>query len=492
MIGLGLNLGVGIGGAPSKLDAAKVALLGDSLIGLTWQGIIPDSLTQNGATFSIADLGAGKAHGLLEGGKIFGITYNDPANDGTRTVTTWTDALTATGTSPASVAGGLFHNLQRYGDWGSWASMWNGLSGWPVDYVVAAIGGALASQLPTWISTHVTPTNAGWVFLSAGRNDVEGADSAATIYGYLNAAVTTLRGQGRNVVICTIPPNDTAGAVRTKLEAVNTSIRAMTFSSSLVLLDVYNELDDGASGQLANGFMPTDSVGGTNIHPSPYGCYLVALAAQTALSGRFAPRNVLPTGLESASLQIVTNPTLTGTSGSTSGAGIANPGGTGVASNWTVVGSAAAVTGTCSKEARGDYGSNQVVTSVVSTVAGQSLRIESSSAHASFNAGDTIYGVAEISIAGMSAIRRLQLSVFATDVDASLNTAPAPAAAWGFATDAHTTALQSQVDKTVIVRTGNIRLTNAVSALTLSAALVFSGVNAAGTFKVGRAGIFKV
>lgn len=484
MIGIGINIGVGVGGGGpaggSTLDATKVALLGDSFVALAYQNVNTTFWGDDGATGWDMTVDAG--HALLEGGRFFGTNIFDPTVTGVRTVETFTD-VTVVGGQPyaADVLGTNFAHLQRHHDWGSWVNYWNALEGWPVDYVMAGIGGARAANLDKWISEHVVPSDAAWVILSAGHNDIVGDGASDTaVIGYLDAALADLVAAGRKVVICTIPPFSSASSERTYIEAVNTHIRGLSFGANLVLLDVYAELDDGAGGQGANMFTDT-------IHPSPLGCMAIATAAQTALAGIFADRDILPTV---AAPGIVTNPTLTGTGG-TIGTGTWTN--TTVADNWTLQSNNASVSGTLSKETRGDgHGDNQVVSSIAGKDANRNIRLTSASAHTAFNAGDRVYGVAEVTIESMADMRYLRLAILAVDADSSLNTSASPAAAFGYSTNAHAAAEVSNANRTMVLKTGEITLANAVTNLQLEASLWFAGPTAGGTFKVGRATIMKV
>lgn len=74
--------------------------------------------------------------------------------------------------------------------------------------------------------------------LLIGTNDLKNGTSAATIYGYITTAITTLQGYGYKVIVCTVLPRADAGLpgdYATQFANLNTSINTNTAGAEYVV-----------------------------------------------------------------------------------------------------------------------------------------------------------------------------------------------------------------------------------------------------------------
>lgn len=156
-----------------------------------------------------------------------------------------------------------------------------------------------------------------WVLLRAGTNGPGGGDFS-TKYAQL---VDNFVNAGLNVVCCQIPPGSSGGTTKQTYNAAIQSICAARPLTTLWVPDGTNAAD-GTYTELSG--MTVDG-----IHPSPLGAYTIGKLQATYLDDRMSvdPRVVDSTG---AAAQWLTNPLMSGTSGTKSG-------GTGtVPSSWSV------------------------------------------------------------------------------------------------------------------------------------------------------------
>jgi len=211
--------------------------------------------------------------------------------------------------------------------------------------------GVFGSTSDTFVSrfdTNIKPLNPGWVILTSPcSNDVASSATAATIQSRLTQYMDKCAAIGARLVICTIPPrNALTTAQRNVMSAVNRWIREQgQVRRGVYVVDAWQLLVDPANGGLRTG------VASDGIHMNGLGAQRVGAAIANVINAVTPPVDVLGWGEDTELQAVMTNPNLTGTTG-TLGNSVTGS----VATGWTVGSiTGAAVTAVASKVARTDF-----------------------------------------------------------------------------------------------------------------------------------------
>lgn len=482
------------------------AILGDSMVAYSHDDLFGNfgtslsTFTASGGVITLDHTADEYAHLLLPGSKIHGFRSTDSRWNATWEIASVTDqyiaAITAAGVPDGSlpyttwVGGDMqwqYQALTRRQLWGGYVQGYMAVAGQPADLVtVAAYGGATTqNMIDNDFVSELAGSSAAVVFVSCGGNDIywTPSETAADIATRALAIIDAIRATGRSVVYNYVRKwTGMDAGMETRLNALN-ALLVTAFASRA---NVY-PID-------ATAILPTDvsdpelTVDGT--HFSPRGALLLGAGMVTPLAGLFPARTILPVA---ASTIVSSNPTFTGTGG-TKGTGVTGT----VADGWTVSrnGTSSAVASLVSR-ADGHGSDQQIVATPNGAVNTEWVRLVStSSMHAGVSAGDEIYGVCEVALSGQAQVWKLQAGFDITMGGVTLTAEKG--ATWG-----HYPALDTanftkekwhQGNRTLTIRTPNMKCPSAPSNLKFSVKLHFDGTGATAgqTIKIGRAAVFKV
>jgi lysophospholipase L1-like esterase len=211
--------------------------------------------------------------------------------------------------------------------------------------------GVFGTTSDTFVSrfdANIAPLNPGWVILtSPASNDIASSATAATIQTRLAAYMDKCAAIGARLIICTIPPrNALSTAQRNVMVQVNRWLRETVGQGrrGVYLVDAWQLLIDPANGGLRAG---TASDG---IHMNGLGAQRIGAAIASIINTYAPPVDVLGWGEDLDLTAVMTNPNMTGTTGTLSNSITGT-----VATGWAVGSiTGAAVTAVASKVARTD------------------------------------------------------------------------------------------------------------------------------------------
>jgi lysophospholipase L1-like esterase len=290
--------------------------------------------------------------------------------------------------------------------WQEWTNTILGRRFEPVTYY--AVSGKRADemvteQLPQVIAQSPRP---GYCTVLAGTNDVFANRTEAQIRADLTSIIEGLITAGIRPIVGTIlPRTGLTGAQNTVLVKVNDWLRRYCPTVGAILIDWYGALSDSVGAPKANALYD-----GT--HPSIVGAVYMARVAAAALSPHIPAVNRLPmSNLESPSPNLLTNPVMTGTSGTKWDAGITGN----VASNWIARFPSGAGTAVASKVARTDNVPGEW--QQIAQSAGTGVQVYQSVTDTSrFAAGDQLYALVELECdSDLSGATDLQVFIQATN-----------------------------------------------------------------------------
>lgn len=217
-----------------------------------------------------------------------------------------------------------------HGFW-TWAAP---ILGQRMDVIQAGIQGQSSYEMLARFQTDVINTNASWLHLLAGTNDVvrfwnfggNAIDSLSSTQANITAMLDMAQAAGMRTVIGTIPPNNnlatTYNGPAWHLGRLNEWIRGLaTTRKGVIVVDYFAALVDATGFQYVTG--ATEAIDGT--HPNGLGASRMGKTLAAALAPLVAPRNVLPaSNLDLPGYYLVDNlslgPTIfTGTGGTLGG-----------------------------------------------------------------------------------------------------------------------------------------------------------------------------
>jgi acyl-CoA thioesterase-1 len=256
---------------------------------------------------------------------------------------------------------------------------------------------------------------AEWVFLQGGINDLSEGATVATVIANLQELADRFR-EGAKVVLLAIAPNKSPTSNAFKVMAVNAAMRAWASTvGNVIFVDTFTPLVNATdtTGDLAAG-MSDDA-----LHPSAKGAKAMGYAISQAI-GKFMPTVPLlvssaadSEAIDAGSNQILTNPLMSGSSGTVSGTGASGT----IATGW----SGGTDTGTVTNvwlhgQARADgVGVDQQVT-ITGAASGAVVNMrQTSGLTTKLAAGDTVYACGSITLSGMSDVSRVSPSITITD-----------------------------------------------------------------------------
>jgi lysophospholipase L1-like esterase len=306
--------------------------------------VFGDSLTEQG--------------GEIPSGDAYGVAHSAPgaprSNPDTRSFAAWTWANT--------LLNQAFTVLANYG-----------------------IGGETTTQILARVPD-VIALNPGWVWITAGTNDVNGAVSFATTKANFGAMFDAFDAAGIRVAVLTLPPRlagSYSGTAKADTLAINEWLRQQArLRPSLVVADIWPSLADGSSSNYVStlwGFNPTSD----GVHLSATGGYAAGKVLAEALRP-YVTTNVVPFSNPSPGANLLTSanarPAGTTTSDATGWSGTGTP-------TYSDVVRTDGVGGSWKQYA---VASGTIVRNTNATVDGTRLAI-----------GDTINGILEFSVSSM-------------------------------------------------------------------------------------------
>lgn len=257
----------------------------------------------------------------------------------------------------------------------------------------------------------VESAGAEWVFVQGGINDLAASVPASTVVANLVSICERLR-KGSKVVLLNLAPNPsyTSGVLTVNAALANYAQTA----GNLILVDVFSAVvnpTDTTGAFAAN--MSNDNLHLTVAGARAYGAAIAAAISEFMPAVPFLPASAADSvAINAGCSQIITNPLMSGSSGTVSGTGASGT----VATSW----SAGTDTGTVTSvwlhgQSRSDgIGVDQQVTcSGAAANAIVNLR-QTSGLTARVAAGDTIFACGSISLSGMADVARVQPSVSVT------------------------------------------------------------------------------
>jgi len=371
-------------------------------------------------------------------------------------------------------------------DWGyfTWAQA---LMGAPFRLIYnAGVAGNTTTQMLARISSDVLSKSPDWVIVQGGINDITAAVSDATICSNLKTICSTLVNSGINVILLTIAPNNQSAGNSLHVQTVNQTMREWCRNTArgVIFVDTYQYLVDPTvtTGAFASG-MSDDS-----LHLSGKGARAAGQAIANSIQYMFPNKSYLPSsngedyGVSSSSLQIVSNPMMTGTGPLATGTGASGNVPTSWAGSTSGFGAGTAVF--TPAVARSDGIGNDTSIVVASAPSGASVNIRQTGLVGRAAIGDYLYVVGQVKITGATDIKNVNIGGSAT-IDGTTYQVNC--------LEASGTTNYSQSDMTLTFRSEELPLTgSSITAITLTASVTFgtTGTGAA-TIKFGRIGMYK-
>jgi lysophospholipase L1-like esterase len=372
--------------------------------------------------------------------------------------------------------------LYRELDWGWWTWMNNTLNR-PFTLIYnGGVSGQKTDEILLRVQ-NVIDQKPDWCFVDGGINDISNSVAVADIVTNLKSIFTALMNSGIRVVYLATAPNAQAAGNSTKVNQLNQAIRDWCIiSDGVIFADCYaatvNPTD--TSGGFASG-MSDDA-----LHYSAKGARAAGVAVANAIS-KFVPSNINLVAsaqnsysIDATAKQILTNPLLSGSSGTVSGTGASGT----IATGWNGGTDTGTVTSVFTHgQARTDgIGVDQQI--VISAAAsGAIVNMRQTGLVSRVAIGDTVYMSGSLTISGMTDVARIYPTIEATIDSVSV-------IAHCFDPSSST---YDQGNLTINFQTQDLTLTGtAITALSAFIRIRFgtSGSGAA-TIKVGRLGLFK-
>lgn len=208
---------------------------------------------------------------------------------------------------------------------------------WPLRLVnMAAVSGRTIQQVLAGFDSEVAAYQPAWVWCLVGTNNC-GLATAESDVADLQSIAAKCRGIGAKLLLCTIPPRDSAGMssqIQKDMLVLNRGIRAIGRNGDAYIADIHAALHDPTtSNGAAASLMLHDGV-----HTSAYGAQLSGAEVARSLSGAIIPCRDAVQGnwdcrqVHAESRQLITNPKCQGTAGTTPGSGGAGT----VATGWNL------------------------------------------------------------------------------------------------------------------------------------------------------------
>lgn len=279
-----------------------------------------------------------------------------------------------------------------------------------------AVGGKTTTEILGWIQ-RVIEANPGVVVLNGGTNDalVEGLTDVAVPIANIESIWRQLTARG--IIVITVTPiitDPTVGGLSATEGMMLRNLRHLMIERAakypgVVLIDAYAlgvNPSSGTGAQKTN-YLRTDKVHTSNIYS-----YKIAKTIVAAINGLIPPKNNLIASaadvksVDASSLNFMTNPLFTTTSGGTASTGASGT----VHSGWTVsrASGAAGSTVAVSNAARADGFGNDMVLTLTGDAAETSalLKAEYSISLTGIVAGESYYAKCEITVGASPAVLR--------------------------------------------------------------------------------------
>jgi len=283
----------------------------------------------------------------------------------------------------------------------------NAIAGNPFDIIYCAgVGGQNSTQILARVDDDVISKKPSHCMFLCGMNDGVTTENTETLKNNIASIYYKLNTAGIYCYVCT---NTTANANAAKnAQAMNVNNWMQVFFANLPNVEVVDLCSAWISPTSADG-SPKTNVLRDSVHPSSLGGFLGGVEISKHFS-KVKPKYLLETSnynsraVNSISKNMASNPLLVGTSGVLQGNTTGD-----VASSHRIYTSAGA-TCVASKEARPDgFGENQIMT-ITSTAPNAYSRLEIATSGV-FEAGSTIYAMAEIEIVSAVGLNRIQASM---------------------------------------------------------------------------------
>lgn len=298
------------------------------------------------------------------------------------------DSLSAQSVIGTNAQGGKESSRRSYHEWAN-VSLGQRLEPPAVFAVTGKQTDAMVTeQLPQVLDLSPRPA---WCTVLGGTNDINNGRTAAQVIASLRELIEGLTGAGIRPIVGTITPRTgfTAGQLADQMQ-VNRWIKQVVPSLGAIVVD-WSPFLANADGT------PKTNVLQDGLHQTSYGASLMGQALASALTSAVAPADRLPaSNAESPTPNILTNPLLTGTTG-TLGTGATGQ----VATSWFGYG------GTFSKVARTD-GIPGEWQQVVPTADPAQIQMRVTSAMGRWVAGDTLEGFIEYELDAISGATNLE------------------------------------------------------------------------------------
>jgi lysophospholipase L1-like esterase len=248
-----------------------------------------------------------------------------------------------------------------YFDWA------NALLGQPLTLVKnAGIGGNTTIQMLARISTDVYPycSNAGWIFIMGGVNDIPNSPSetAASIEANLKAIYQGIRSNcgGINIVALTVTARTTFTTTAFQQEWSEVNRWIQDYGRSQPHFFVVDTAATSVDPLNATGPVPIAGWASDDVHPTPYGAFLMGSAIAASIRSYVSAPALLPSWSGDPT-NTITNGFMTGTAG-TLGSGATGT----VPTGWTAS-CGSGVTGVWGVSSRADGFGKQVTITITGT-----------------------------------------------------------------------------------------------------------------------------
>lgn len=393
-------------------------IIGDSILGGANATTTLASLTSSGTTCT----GSWTGSPVNLGGLIHISGANETAYNGLFTVaSTSGNSFTYTALSEPSAAtatGTINAVLQHRSNDRNYIAIANALMGWPLNYIYnVAVSGTTSATALANFSRDVPALSPDFVIIQTGTNDVYTDVAIATTKENITALIAASFAIGARVLLCTIPPRSDATATAARIAVSNNLNAWIRYTAQTTpgveLCDVFSFFVNPLSS--TNAYI-ANYCGSDNIHPAGKGAQAIAPSVQTAMSrlwrntpshNRFVHGITDSVAITAGNQQLVTNPLMQGTAGSTSGTVT----GAFVPTSWTITETGSGSCAVTQDSPRSDgYGSNVIMT-ITSAANNDTVALTSTSFHASLTAGNVIHYEVEVLISGITALNNLEISM---------------------------------------------------------------------------------
>jgi lysophospholipase L1-like esterase len=330
---------------------------------------------------------------------------------------------------------------------------------------------------------NVIASSAAWCIVDGGINDSSAGTPVATIVANLKSICDQLVAAGISVIYLSCGPNS---GQYSNVQNINEQMQEYILGSntSLYYADTFSATVN-----------PTDSTGAwaagmsdDGTHPSAKGARVYGQVLSSMLSKFLAPGIKLVNTvvnsyvLDSTQKQVLTNPLMTGTTGTITGTGASGTAATG----WTGGTAGGTLTSTwLAGVTRSDgIGFDQQVTVAAGAGSASSISLRQQGIQSRFAIGDTVYSSMALTATGMVGVQAIYMQMqYAIDGTTYY--------AWSCYQT--TATVFDQSDLTINLQSPDTKLTGtALTTVNFSIAVLFDTTGTgAGVFKFGRVGLFK-